>query len=130
MREANNAGAAEMKFYCKGCDETKPVTEFGRSRHVRSRRTGVSFYCRKCLVRKTKESRIRARIKRKANVIAQPPPLEKVRRAVADGYATREGIRRVTNLSLDEVCDCLALLAFETNELRVKGGQFYLRRVA
>ncbi len=44
--------------YCKGCDCVKPLTEFyANGRRTRSGAEGRSYRCKKCDIRRIKESR-------------------------------------------------------------------------
>lgn len=116
---------------CGGpCRQELPTDSFGIAKH---RKDGRNLYCKACALEKAHAYRQEIKdfnIKRKPGVIAKKDPLDKVKEAMESGAHTRESIKQVTRLTMNEVVDSLALLTFDQSAtvIRVVNGErrFYL----
>lgn len=115
---------------CRKCKESKPPDQFGRNTWflVHGVQDGLNTICKECV--RSSAAAKRATLPKKGRLPRRPrvgqPQIEtvevnrpKVLGAILSGHKSREAIEEHTGLSMDEVVDALADLAFETRELRI-----------
>jgi hypothetical protein len=131
---------------CPICTQTLPLSEFGI---CRARKDGRNLYCKSCIRKKVTDSRralkeFKSARKRYASqpllehetalfsdgeslssancprIPRKISPLDRVREAIRNGARTQKEIRKVANLSDDEVGDALANLLLWTREIRTE----------
>lgn len=123
---------------CSRCHREKPITEFGYAKYYLTvgAKDGLNVQCKRCRRLDMNQRRIaekqRKEFERKPMTKApRETPSEKVLRAIASGYRTREAIKSITKLNEDDVADLLAELAFDARVIRIKrlgeAREFHLR---
>lgn len=111
---------------CAHCDHPKLLAEFGYNaiNLNQGARDGLNIYCKACCRLKTKDGR-RVPLKSKRRPLKWLAPQftdesqAQVLTAIRNRLHSREAIQRYTKLTMDEVGDVLAFLAFEKRKLRI-----------
>ena len=131
------SAAVRSEFYavgkrCPRCEERKPIEEFGVSR---DRPDGRNLYCKLCINERIRKHRAQLRTipshVRKQQQQQQAKqirgtrnlgftPIERVRRAIAQGARTQREIAAATKLKRDEIGEQLAQLLLWTHEVGTK----------
>ena len=130
---------------CSRCEESLPLSEFGRNaaNDTRGARDGKNILCKLCVrqkmsisrraLREYNTSRKRAGLtpryvddvkpmtpRRIAIMLRTLSPIDRVREAIRSGAHTQKEITCVTKLSMDEVCEALAQTLLWTREIRTQ----------
>lgn len=114
---------SEMK-YCSHCRKNLPVSEFGIDRH---KPDGLNVLCKKSIKTTGALRRQAKRAKRKPMILARSWK-QRIKEAVRRSDGTRESIQELTGIPWDGLCDLLAEMTFDDNELLLdaKAGKFRL----
>lgn len=125
---------------CPLCTGPLPISRFGL---CRARRDGRNLYCKSCIRQKVSDQRKvlkeykalrRAHAQQQATLEEQygqenlwsaksmrkMTPVERVRKAIANGARTQREIAQETKLGKDEIGDALANLILWTHEIRTQ----------